>query len=183
MLQEDIEKILFNETEINEIVSNIAKKINTDYFGEELVVVGILKGSVVFLADLFRKINLKYVFLDFMEASSYGNRVVSSGNIKIKKDISCDISGRHILIVEDILDTGNTLSYIKEYLGEKKPASVKICTLLDKPGRRRKPIEADYVGSVVPDLFVVGYGLDYDEKYRNLPYIGILKKEIFSENK
>ncbi len=162
------------------MTENIAEKINADYLGKELVVVGILKGSVVFLADLFRKIKLKNVSLDFTEASSYGSRAYSSGNVTIKKDLSCDISGKHVLIVEDILDTGHTLSYIKEYLEAKCPASLKICTLLDKPDRRERPISADYVGAVIPNLFVVGYGLDYDEKYRNLPYAAVLKSEVYS---
>lgn len=179
-MESDIEKILLDETQLKKIVDDIAEKINSDYVNKELVVIGILKGSIVFLADLFRKINLKCT-LDFMAASSYGNSSVSSGIIKIKNDLSENISGKHILIVEDILDTGNTLAYIKEYLKQKNPASIKICTLFDKPSRRVKPITADYTGSIIPNLFIVGYGLDYNEKYRNLPYIGVLKSEIYSQ--
>lgn len=178
-MENDIAKILLDESQLQKIVDDIAESINFDYNGQDIVVIGILKGSVIFLADLFRKIKLK-CYLDFMAASSYGSSAISSGKVKIIKDLSADITGKHVIIVEDILDTGNTLSYIKEYLEQKNPLSVKICTLFDKPSRRMKPIKPDYLGMTIPDLFIVGYGLDYDEKYRNLPYIGVLKNEVYS---
>ncbi|MGN1456723.1 MAG: hypoxanthine phosphoribosyltransferase [Acutalibacteraceae bacterium] len=178
-MNNDIAKILLDESQIADVVDGIAEKINKDYENEELVVVGILKGSIMFLADVFRKLEVS-CSLDFMAASSYGSSTISSGKVTIKKDLSEDIKGKHVLIVEDILDTGNTLSYIKDYLAKKDPLSVKICTLFDKPSRRQKPISPDYVGRTIPDLFIVGYGLDYNEKYRNLPYIGVLKPEVYS---
>ena len=179
MMENDIAKVLLSESQLQKIVDDIAENINSDYKNQDIVVVGILKGSVIFLADLFRKIKCR-CSLDFMAASSYGRSSVSSGQVKITKDLSADITGKHVIIVEDILDTGNTLSYIKEYLEQRNPLSVKICTLFDKPDRRQKPVKPDYSGMVIPDLFIVGYGLDYDEKYRNLPYIGVLKDEVYS---
>lgn len=181
-MHQDISKILANEQQLQEKVEEIAAKINSDYSGKELVVVGILKGSVVFFADLIRKLTVKCK-IDFMAASSYGSSAVSSGEIVIKKDLSMDITGKHILIVEDILDTGNTLFLLKDYVLSKGAASVKLCTLFEKPIRLMKPVKADYSGFVIDDLFIVGYGLDYDEKYRNLPYVGVLKKEIYSNPK
>lgn len=178
-MENDIAKVLLDESQLQKIVDDIAENINSDYKDQDVIVIGILKGSVIFFADLFRKIKGK-CSLDFMAASSYGSSAVSSGKVKITKDLSADITGKHVIVVEDILDTGNTLSYIKEYLEQKNPLSVKICTLFDKPSRRKKPITPDYSGMVIPDLFIVGYGLDYDEKYRNLPYIGILKEEVYS---
>ena len=178
-MENDIAKVLLDESQLQKIVDDIAGSINSDYKDQEVVVIRILKGSVIFLADLFRKIKLK-CSLDFMAASSYHSGTVSSGKVKITKDLSADITGKHVIIVEDILDTGNTLSYIKEYLEQRNPLSVKICTLFDKPSRRVKPIQPDYSGMTIPDLFIVGYGLDYDEKYRNLPYIGVLKDEVYS---
>lgn len=169
-----------SESEIEKTVSGIADKINADYNGKTLVVVGILKGSCVFFADLLRKIKVDDCQIDFIAASSYGSGSVSSGRIRILKDISCSLPGKNVLIVEDILDSGNTLSYIKDHLLEKGAESVKICTLFDKPSRRKKPISPDYCGKTVDDLFIVGYGLDYNERYRNLPYVGVLKSEIYS---
>lgn len=180
MLHKDIFEELMNEEELAKTVASMAEKINADYAGRELIVVGILKGSVIFLADLFRQLTLDNCQLDFMAASSYGNNAVSSGVVNITKDITCNVIGRDVLIVEDILDTGNTLSCLKNHLLEKGAASVKICTLFDKPSRRKKPIKADYTGRVIEDLFIVGYGLDYSEHYRNLPYVGVLKSEIYS---
>ncbi len=177
-MHSDIERILYNEKELADLTDRLANKINADYENKQLVVVGILKGSIVFLADLFRKITVDCT-LDFMEASSYGSSAVSSGEVKILKDISTDIKNKDVLIVEDILDTGNTLSYIKKYLGTFSPSSVKICTLFDKPCRRQKPVTPDYYGAAIEDLFIVGYGLDYAEKYRNLPYVGVLKPETY----
>ena len=138
----------------------------------------ILRGSYVFMADLTRAIELP-ITVDFMSVSSYGSGTSSSGQVEIKKDLSDPIEGKELLIVEDILDSGNTLYYLSDVLRARKPASIRICTLLDKPDRRSRPIRADYVGFTIPDAFVVGYGLDYDEKYRNLPYIGILKPSVY----
>ncbi len=180
MINDDIERVFLDEIQLRAIVDNIAEKINLDYRDQEIVVAGVLKGSTIFLADLFRKLTVR-CYLDFITASSYGSGVVSSGNVKITKELSLDISDKHVLIVEDILDTGNTLSYIKEYLKTQNPLSVKICTLLDKPSKRQKPLKPDYMGQVVPDCFLVGYGLDYNEEYRNLPYIGILKEKVYSK--
>ncbi len=175
----DIEKILYSDEQIDRICCEIAEKIRKDHTGKDIVFVCLLKGSIMFYADLVRKVGLPCQ-LDFMAVSSYGSGAVSSGRVNIKKDISCDISGKDVIIVEDILDTGNTLNYIKGYLEEKSPASVQICTLFDKPARRKKPVSPDYTGAVIDDLFIVGYGLDYDEKYRYLPYVGVLKPEIYS---
>ena len=180
MLHKDIFEELMSQKEIEEVVDDIAGRINRDYQGKELIMVGVLKGSIMFLADLFRKITLDECQLDFISASSYGNSAVSSGNIRITKDITANVIGRDVLVVEDILDTGNTLSYIRDLLLKKGAASVRICTLFDKPSRRKKPVTADYTGRVIDDLFVVGYGLDYSERYRNLPYVGVLRSEIYS---
>ncbi|MBQ9461018.1 MAG: hypoxanthine phosphoribosyltransferase [Clostridia bacterium] len=179
-MHNDVFEELMNEEELARTVAEIAAKINADYEDKELVVIGVLKGSAIFVADLLRKITVDGVQLDFMQASSYGSSSVSSGQVRIVKDVSCNIKERHVLVVEDILDTGNTLSVIKEHLLSKGAASVRICTLFDKPGRRKKPVTADYTGKVIDDLFIVGYGLDYSERYRNLPYVGVLKSEIYS---
>lgn len=176
----DIERVLVTKEELEEKVQVIADKIAVDYKDKNPVFLGILKGSFVFMADLMRKINI-YCDIDFMAVSSYGNRSTTSGAVKINKDLSQDIDGRHVVIVEDILDSGVTLSYLKNYLMNRNPASIAICTLLDKPARRKADIKADYFGFDIPDEFVVGYGLDYAERYRNLPFIGVLKPEIYSE--
>ena len=173
-MHNDIESILYNENDISDIVKKISARINSDYDGKQLVVIAVLKGSVMFFADLVRQLTVDCA-IDFMAASSYGSGTQSSGNVKITKDVTTDIRDKHVLVVEDILDTGNTLSYIKEYLAGYSPLSVKICTLFDKPSRRLKAVEPDYTGAEIDDLFIVGYGLDYDEKYRNLPYIGVVK--------
>ena len=152
--------------------------MNRDYAGKEPVLISVLRGSFVFMADLTRKITLPCT-VDFMSVSSYGAGTKSSGQVQITKDLSDDIEGRDIIVVEDILDSGNTLSYLLEILKARKPASVKLCTLLDKPDRRVKDVHVDYSGFTIPDEFVVGYGLDYAEKYRNLPYIGILKPCVY----
>ncbi len=177
-MNQDIEKILFTEQQISEICDEMAERINSDYKGKKVVAVCVLKGSIMFFSDLFRRLTVD-CSLDFMAASSYGSGTISGGTVKITKDITSDIAGKDVIIVEDILDTGNTLSYIKKYLESYSPASVRICTLLDKPERRTVEVKADYTGKVVGDQFIVGYGLDYDEKYRNLPYIGVLKPEIY----
>ena len=154
-------------------------KITADYKNSNLMLVTVLKGAVVFLADLMRQIDVP-AEIDFMVVSSYGSGVKSSGVVKIVKDLDVPLAGKDILIVEDILDSGLTLSYIKELLESRGPRSIRIATLLDKPSRRKVDLQADYIGFSVPDEFVIGYGLDYDEKYRNLPYIGILKPKVYS---
>ena len=174
MIEQDLLKVLISEEELQERIIELGKEITDDYSGKDLVVVSVLKGSIMFMADLLRRIDT-HVEIDFMVVSSYGAGVVSTGAVKMLKDVFLSIENKDVLIVEDILDTGRTLHYIKDYLGGRKPNSIKICTLLDKPERR----EADYVGFIVPDEFVVGYGLDFDERYRNLPYIGVLKPSIY----
>lgn len=178
--ENDIDHVLLSEEQVAKRVEELGAQITADYQGEELLLVCILKGSVVFYADLMRSINLK-TELDFMSASSYGSSANSSGVVRIKKDLSVDIAGRHVLIVEDILDTGNTLSCLMEVLKDRNPASIEICTLMDKPERRVKDLQAKYVGFTIPDAFVVGYGLDYNETYRNMPDIGVLKPEVYTK--
>ena len=178
-LREDMTSILLTEEEIRQRVHQLGEEISRDYDGKEPLFVGVLKGCFVFMADLMRQVTIP-CSMDFMAVSSYGNATTTTGAVKINKDLSQDIEGRHIVIVEDILDSGVTLSYLTGYLQNRKPASITIATLLDKPSRRRAPVYAKYAGFQVPDAFVVGYGLDFAEKYRNLPYIGILKPEIYS---
>lgn len=178
-MHEDILRVLLTEEELRAKVQELGRQITQDYRGGNLMLVTVLKGAVVFLADLMRAIDVP-AEIDFMVVSSYGSGVKSSGVVKIVKDLDVPIKGRDILIVEDILDSGMTLSYLKELLESREPRSIRIATLLDKPARRKVDLQADYVGYAVPDEFVVGYGLDYDEKYRNLPYIGILKPEVYS---
>lgn len=177
-MHQDVEKILFTEEELRTRVAELGAQIAADYAGKELVVASVLRGSYIFMADLTRAIDLP-MSVDFMVVSSYGSGTTSSGQVEIKKDLSDPIEGKHLLIVEDILDSGNTLYYLMEVLKLRKPASIRICTLMDKPDRRAKPITATYTGFTIPDAFVVGYGLDYDEKYRNLPYVGILKPSVY----
>ena len=179
MIHNDIKSILISEEEIQELVSELGERINKDYEGKEVIFAVILKGSLVFAADLMRRLTMP-VKLDFMQASSYGESAVSSGIINIKKDLDNVISGKHVLIIEDIIDSGNTLAKLKQVLLERDPASVKICTLLSKPSRREMDVEVEYVGKDIPDEFVVGYGLDFNERYRNLPYIGILKPQVYA---
>ena len=170
-MHQDVEKILVTEEELNAIAHRLAKQITKDYEGKKLLLVGVLKGSIYFFTDLTRYIDLP-CNIDFIQASSYGAGTVSSGNIQIIKDIADDLTGFDVLLVEDILDTGNTLKYIHDMLSKRNPESIGVVTLLDKPARRTADIKADYVGVDVPDAFVVGYGLDYNQYYRNLPYIG-----------
>lgn len=179
-MNKDVEKILVTEDELHKIARKLGEQITKDYKGKKLLIVGVLKGSVYFLTDLTRYIDLP-CNIDFMQASSYGSSTVSSGNIKITKDISEDLTGFDVLLVEDILDTGNTLKHIYDMLITRNPESVAVVTLLDKPERRIADITADYIGVDVPNEFVVGYGLDYNQYYRNLPYIGVLKKEIYEQ--
>ena len=178
-MKEDVLRVLLSEDEIREKVRELGGKITADYKNSNLMLVTVLKGAVVFLADLMRQIDVP-AEIDFMVVSSYGSGVKSSGVVKIVKDLDVPLAGKDILIVEDILDSGLTLSYIKELLESRGPRSIRIATLLDKPSRRKVDPQADYIGFSVPDEFVIGYGLDYDEKYRNLPYIGILKPEVYS---
>ncbi|MBE6781622.1 MAG: hypoxanthine phosphoribosyltransferase [Ruminococcaceae bacterium] len=174
----EISKVLLSEEEIEKIVCRLGAEITKDYKDKNLLVVSVLKGSVMIMADLLREIKLP-LRIDFMAVSSYGSGTSSSGNVKIIKDLDINLAGYDILIVEDILDSGATLSSLKEILLTRKPNSVKICTFLDKPERRKADIKADYVGAQIPDEFVVGYGLDYDEKYRNLPYVGVLSPAVY----
>ncbi len=179
-MKDDILKVLLTEEQIKARVAELGKELTDKFSGQEPLFIGVLKGSFVFMADLIRCVNLKSS-LDFMAVSSYGGGTSSSGAVKIMKDLNEDISGKPIVIVEDILDSGVTLNYLCGYLLNRKPASITLVTLLDKPARRRAPIKADFSGFEVPDEFVVGYGLDYAEKYRNLPYIGVLKPEVYSK--
>ena len=173
-----IERILLSEDQIRARIQELGQQLTADYREKNPIFVGILKGVVVFFADMIRAIHIDCQ-IDFMAVSSYGGGTESSGKIQVKKDLSADIEDRHVVILEDILDTGLTLRHTVDYLMTKHPASLKICTLLDKPDRRKAEIQADYIGFTVPNLFVVGYGLDFDERYRNLPYIGVLKPEAY----
>ncbi len=179
-MMDDIERVLISEKELQEAVNRIGAQISEDYEGKNLVLVSILKGSLVFMADLMRAIKIPCE-IDFMSVSSYGSGVKTSGVVKIIKDLDENLEGKDILLVEDILDSGKTLSYISALLAARNPASIRICTLLDKPERREADVRADYSGFPVPDEFVVGYGLDYAQKYRNVPYIGVLKPEIYAK--
>ncbi len=176
--EKDILEVLQTQEALKARVAALGAEITRDYAGKTPVIISVLRGSYIFMADLTRSIDLPCT-VDFMSVSSYGGGTSSSGQVKIIKDLSESIEGRDLIIVEDILDSGNTLYYLRDVLMARKPASVKICTLLDKPERREKPIQADYVGFEIPNAFVVGYGLDYAEAYRNLPYIGILKPQVY----
>ncbi len=177
-MRNDIERILISEEELQEKVSEMGRKISRDFKDKDPIFVGVLKGCFIFMADLMRYVDIS-CSMDFMAVSSYSG-TSSTGAVKINKDLGEDIEGRHLIIVEDILDSGVTLSYLKQYLMVRKPASITIATLMDKPARRKADIYADYSCFEIPDAFVVGYGLDYNERYRNLPYIGVLKPEIYS---
>ena len=176
----DIQKILISEEQLAAKVAELGAAISWDYEGKKLMILGVLKGSVVFMADLLRHITIP-VEMDFMAVSSYGAGVKTTGVVKILKDLDRLIEGYHVLVVEDILDSGMTLSYLTELLRDRGPASVRIATLLDKPERRKVEIKPDYVGFTIPDEFVVGYGLDYAELYRNLPYVGILAPHVYEK--
>ena len=173
----DIEKVLFTEEQIQAKAAELGRQITADYGDENLIVVGILKGAGVFMSDLIRRIDGP-IRIDYMMISSYGNSTVSNGNVRILKDLNYDIHGCSILIVEDVVDTGCTLNYLQDYLYRRGAKDVRICTLMDKPARREKPVKVDYCGFTVPNEFIVGYGVDYAEYYRNLPFIGLLKPEI-----
>ena len=177
-MRRDIERILISEEEIQKKVAEMGKKISQDFRDKDPLFVGVLTGCFIFMADLMRYVDIR-CSMDFMAVSSYSG-TSSTGAVKINKDLSEDIEGRHVISVEDILDSGGTLSCLKQYLRVRKPASISIATLMDKPARRKADVYADYSCFEIPDAFVVGYGLDYNERYRNLPYIGVLKPEIYS---
>ena len=181
-MHDDVQEILYTQEQLQERVKALGAEITRDYAAKQgdILLASVLRGSYIFMADLSRAIDLP-VEIDFMSVSSYGKGTQSTGQVEIKKDLSDSIEGKNVIVVEDILDSGNTLSYLLEVLAARKPASVSLVTLLDKPERRVKPIFADYVGFTVPNAFIVGYGLDYAEKYRNLPYIGVLKPEVYSD--
>jgi hypoxanthine phosphoribosyltransferase len=178
-MHDDVSEVLISHQQIRERTEELGRQITEDYRGKDPLLICILKGGLMFLADLMREVDLP-LEIDFIAVSSYGDSTESSGVVRILMDLERNIQGRHVLIVEDIIDTGRTLSYIIENLRTRGPASVKVCTLLDKPARRELEIAIDYVGFTVPDRFVIGYGLDYGEIYRNLPFVGILKPELYS---
>jgi hypoxanthine phosphoribosyltransferase len=174
----NVEYVMISEQEIKDRIKSMAQELDKVYEGKKPIVICILKGSSIFFADLIRQMQTTMA-VDFMSVSSYGSGTVSSGELKIRTDLSMDIAGRDVLIVEDIIDSGNTLYRLKNLLGERNPASLNIVTLLDKPARREAPIKPDYTCFVIEDEFVIGYGLDYDEEYRNLPYVGVLKRSVY----
>src|SRR5213594_1664037 len=178
---DDIAEVLIDERAIAAKVRGLGAAISDDYRGKDLVLVSILKGALPFLADLMRQMPIPLA-LDFLEVSSYGAETESSGVVRILKDLAQPIEGRDVVVVEDILDTGHTLSYVLEHLRGQRPASLRLCVLLDKPARRVIPVEIDYRGFEIPDKFVVGYGLDYAERYRNLPFVGVLKPEVYARH-
>ncbi len=180
-MHQDVERVLLSEEQLQTRIKELAKKLDEDYKGEVPLMVAILKGSVMFFADLVRSMKTS-VKLDFMSISSYGSGAKSSGEVKMIKDLDNKIEGQHIVIVEDIIDSGYTMQYLIQLLSARRPASIKVCTLLDKPSRREVPVKVDYKCFEVENEFVIGYGLDYAGLYRNLPYVGILKREIY-ENK
>ena len=179
MLQKDIEEVLISEETLQEKIGELGAQLTEEYQDKFPLLIGVLKGAMPFMTDLMKRIDT-YVEIDFMDVSSYGNATVSSGEVKILKDLNTSVEGRDIVIIEDIIDSGLTLSYLVELFKHRKAKSIKIVTLLDKPTGRKVDLKADYVGFDVPDAFVVGYGLDYAERYRNLPYIGVLKKSVYS---
>ena len=180
-MHNDIEKILLSEQQIQTRIQELGEVLTKEYADKNPVIIGVLKGVVVFYADMIRRIQVPCQ-MDFMWISSYAG-TDSTGKMLVRQDVSADIEGRHVLILEDIFDTGNSLEFTVNHLKKQNPASIKICTLLDKPERRRPgvTVQADYVGFTIPNAFVVGYGLDYNEKYRNLPYVGILKPEVYAK--
>ncbi len=177
-LQKDVAEVLIDEATLQAKVTELGARISADYADRQVTLVSVLKGALPFMADLMRAITAP-VRIDLMEVSSYGGSTETSGRVRILKDLSSSVEGEHVLIVEDIIDTGLTLNYLTQYLEGKDPASLNICTLLDKPARRLVEIDLAYCGFEIPDRFVIGYGLDYDELYRNLPYIGVLKPEVY----
>lgn len=179
-LHDDIESILVDEATLQARVSELGQSISREYKGKDLLLVSVLKGSFIFMSDLIRAISIP-LEVDFMAISSYGKGVVSSGAVRIIQDLMIPIEGRNLIIIEDIIDSGNTLSYLLRMLRQRQPASIRIMTLLDKPDRREVDVKVDWVGFSIPNDFVVGYGLDYNETYRNLPYIGVLKSSVYTD--
>jgi hypoxanthine phosphoribosyltransferase len=179
-VHEDIEEVLISQQQLQDRITALAAAISADFAGKDLLLLGILKGGVMFMVDLARRLDIP-LEMDFMATSSYGNSTESSGVVRILKDLDAPVEGKHILVVEDIIDSGLTLRYLVENLKRRNPASLTICTLLDKEKATEKALEPAYVGFRIPDRFVVGYGLDYAQKYRNLPYIGVLKPRVYSE--
>ena len=177
-MHDDVEEILLTQEQISQRVAELGQQLATDYVGRFPVLVSVLKGSFIFLSDLIRSMPVP-LSIDLMELSSYGASTESSGQVRILKDLSGPIAGRDVIVVEDIIDTGLTLNYLLHYLRDRNPSSVTICCLLDKPARRLAEIQIDYRGFTIPDRFVIGYGLDYDERYRNLPYIGVLRPSVY----
>lgn len=180
MMRDDIDHVLVTKEQIIARISELAEEIHRDFGDEKIVMVCILRGSLYFFADLTRALP-NFLELEFMSVSSYGSGTKSSGEVRIVKDLSCPIEGKNVIVVEDIIDSGYTISYLKRILGERRPKKLKVCTLLDKPSRREVEIKGDYVGFVVPNEFVVGYGLDYDQDYRNYPDVGVLKKDVYTK--
>lgn len=175
MERETIGRVMITQEQINERAAEIGKQIEEDFLGEEIVLVGILRGAVLWMGDIMKNVNLDMI-IDFMAVSSYGSSTKSSGIVKINKDLDTDIEGKNVIIIEDIVDSGTTLNYLKGYFKNRDAKQVKICTLLNKPEGRKVDIDVDYVGFTVDDRFIVGYGLDYDQRYRNLPYITYLEQ-------
>lgn len=172
-MKEEIE-ILISEDELNKKIENLANQISESFKDKDLTLICVLKGGIMFMVDIAKKLKQKNIQFEFMDVSSYCGTTESTGKLTIHKDLECSLENKHAILIEDIVDSGRTLSYLKKYLESKNPASLKVCTLLDKPSRRIVKIEADYVGFTIPDKFVIGYGLDYEQRYRNLPYIGVL---------
>jgi len=179
IISPDVEEVLLTHEQIEARVGELGAQLAADYGDRDPVLVSVLKGSIIFLADLVRAMDIPLA-IDLMEVSSYGAATESSGQVRILKDLSGSIEGRHVIVVEDIIDTGLTLNYLLRYLEDRGPASIRVCCLLDKPARRLASIEIDYRGFTIPDRFVIGYGLDYDERYRNLPYIGVLRPSVYT---
>lgn len=177
-MMDDVERVLISTEELKQRIADMGKQISQDYAGKEILMIGVLRGAVIFMADLARAIDIP-VAIDFMAVSSYGAGTSSSGVVRILKDLDETVEGKHILVVEDIIDSGLTLNYLLDNIKSRKPASLRMCTLLNKPERRKVNVHIDYNGFTIPDHFVVGYGLDYAEKYRNLPFIGILKPVVY----
>ncbi len=179
-MNQDIARVLISEEELQKRIAELGRQVAADYADKEPIFIGVLKGVVNFFTDMVRATPIRCQY-EFMAVSSYGSGTSTSGTVKLLKDVTCDIKGRHVVILEDILDSGLTLKFVTEHLLSMEPASLKICTLLDKPERRKVDVYADYIGFTIPNEFVVGYGLDYQEFYRNLPYIGVLKPEVYSK--
>jgi len=180
-LLQNVDRVLISQEELQKRVRELGAQVSADYRDLNPLLLCVLKGGFLFLADLSRALTIRHG-VDFMAISSYGNSTVSSGVVRILKDLDTDITGRHVLIVEDIIDTGQTLAYLLENLRVRQPASLRICALLTKPARRQVPLQIDYVGFEIPDEFVIGYGLDFAEDYRNLPFIGVLKREVYASS-